>query len=105
MSGFQLCQKIRESYQYPIIMLTAKDEGIDKITGLSVGADDYMTKPFQPLELVARVKAQIRRYKRYNTAPDRDDSTIECSGLMLDIKAHKCTLNGKALLLTPTEFS
>lgn len=105
MSGFQLCQKIRESYQYPIIMLTAKDEGIDKITGLSVGADDYMTKPFQPLELVARVKAQIRRYKRYNTAPNRDDSTIECSGLMLDIKAHKCTLNGKALLLTPTEFS
>ena len=68
MNGFQLCKKIREKYQYPVIMLTAKGEEIDKITGLTLGADDYITKPFLPLELVARVKAQLRRYKRYNNS-------------------------------------
>ena len=62
--GFSICQKIRERYTYPIIMLTAKDEETDKITGLTLGADDYVTKPFRPLELVARVKAQLRRYKK-----------------------------------------
>ena len=61
--GFHICQKIRESYTYPIIMLTAKDEETDKITGLTLGADDYITKPFKPLELLARVKSQLRRYK------------------------------------------
>ena len=60
-NGFSLCQKIREKYTYPIIMLTAKDEETDKITGLTLGADDYVTKPFRPLELIARVKAQLRR--------------------------------------------
>ena len=64
--GFSICQKIRERYTYPIIMLTAKDEETDKITGLTLGADDYVTKPFRPLELVARVKAQLRRYKKYS---------------------------------------
>lgn len=62
-SGFSICQQIREKYTYPIIMLTAKGEETDKITGLTLGADDYVTKPFRPLELVARVKAQLRRYK------------------------------------------
>lgn len=60
-NGFSICQRIREKYTYPIIMLTAKDEEIDKITGLTLGADDYVTKPFRPLELIARVKAQLRR--------------------------------------------
>ena len=64
--GFTLCQKIRSKYTYPIIMLTAKDEETDKITGLTLGADDYITKPFRPLELIARVKSQLRRYKKYN---------------------------------------
>ena len=64
-NGFSLCQKIREKYTYPIIMLTAKDEETDKIMGLTLGADDYVTKPFRPLELIARVKAQLRRYKKY----------------------------------------
>lgn len=104
-NGFQLCQKIREKYQYPIIMLTAKDEDMDKITGLSLGADDYMTKPFQPLELVARVKAQLRRYKRYNSDLRQNNEIIVHLGLVLDIKAHKCTLDDKPLSLTPTEFS
>ena len=64
-NGFTLCQRIREKYTYPIIMLTAKDEETDKITGLTLGADDYVTKPFRPLELIARVKAQLRRYNKY----------------------------------------
>lgn len=104
MNGFQLCQKIRGKYQYPIIMLTAKGEEVDKITGLTLGADDYITKPFLPLEMVARVKAQLRRYKRYNMALDLNDHVICCSGLVVNIKTHECFLNEKALLLTPTEF-
>ena len=66
MDGFTLCQRIREDHLFPIIMLTAKVEDMDKITGLTLGADDYITKPFNPLELVARVKTQLRRYTRYN---------------------------------------
>ncbi len=104
--GFALCRQIRESYTYPIIMLTAKDEEIDKITGLSLGADDYITKPFRPLELVARVKAQLRRYKRYNQAQPAEsaDCFLEHSGLVLDVKTHECILNERQLTLTPTEF-
>lgn len=106
MSGFQLCKKIREKYTYPVIMLTAKGEAVDKITGLSLGADDYMTKPFLPLELVARVKAQLRRYKRYNIYKDtaKEDILVH-SGLVLNRKTHECLLNEKPLSLTPTEFS
>ena len=80
MNGFQLCRQIRETHHFPIIMLTAKGKGMDKITGLSLGADDYMTKPFQPLELVARVKAQLRRYKRYNADPKQEEGVIVHSG-------------------------
>lgn len=104
LNGFQLCQKIREKYQYPVIMLTAKGEEVDKITGLTLGADDYITKPFLPLEMVARVKAQLRRYKRYNTVSGTNDDVFCCSGLALNIKTHECFLNEKALSLTPTEF-
>ena len=68
MDGFTLCRKIRERHHFPVIMLTAKVEDLDKITGLTIGADDYVTKPFNPLELVARVKAQLRRSTRYNEA-------------------------------------
>lgn len=104
--GFTLCQKIRENHNFPVIMLTAKEEEIDKITGLTLGADDYMTKPFQPLELVARVKAQLRRFTKYNSAkPLREEKLIEFSGLVLDKDSHECTLNEKPLALTPTEFS
>ena len=66
--GFTLCKKIREHHTYPIIMLTAKDAETDKITGLTLGADDYITKPFRPLEMIARVKSQLRRYQKYNPA-------------------------------------
>lgn len=106
MSGLQICKKIRENHHYPIIMLTAKGEEIDKITGLTLGADDYITKPFLPLELVARVKAQLRRYKRYNSAgSEKQDDILTHAGLVLNIKTHECILNEKTLSLTPTEFS
>ena len=107
MDGFKLCQKIREHHNYPIIMLTAKEAETDKITGLTLGADDYMTKPFRPLELIARVKAQLRRYKKYNQiSTNNDDSNIIIhGGLMLNNLTHECTLDEKPLSLTPTEFT
>lgn len=104
-SGFQICKKIREEYCYPIIMLTAKGEEIDKVTGLTLGADDYVTKPFLPLELVARVKAQLRRYKKYNTGNEPEEDILSYSGLVINVKTHECTLNEKPLSLTPTEFA
>ncbi|XOK64495.1 VanR-ABDEGLN family response regulator transcription factor [Paenibacillus elgii] len=106
-NGFKLCQKIREQHTYPIIMLTAKDEETDKITGLTLGADDYITKPFRPLEMVARVKAQLRRYKKYNTTQSAPvtEPVIVHSGLVMDVNTHECLLNEKPLELTPTEFS
>ena len=105
MNGLELCRNIREQYRYPVIMLTAKDGEIDKITGLTLGADDYITKPFLPLELVARVKAQLRRYKRYNTGAGPDEDVIVHSGLVINVRTHECTLNEKPRSLTPTEFS
>lgn len=104
-NGFQLCRIIREQHTYPVIMLTAKGEEIDKINGLTLGADDYITKPFRPLELIARVKAQLRRYKHYNTGTEQAEELISHSGLVLNTRTHECTLNEKPLPLTPTEFS
>lgn len=104
-SGFDICRTIREKYNYPIIMLTAKTSETDKITGLSLGADDYITKPFRPLEMVARVKAQLRRYKRYNTASGDDNDVITYGGVEMDIRRHECILDGEQLTLTPTEFA
>lgn len=108
--GLTLCRKIREQHTYPIIMLTAKGEEADRVRGLALGADDYVVKPFLPLELVARVKAQMRRYMRYGAAPESRDVSEEgellChAGLVLDVPAHTCTLNERPLSLTPTEFS
>ena len=107
MDGFTLCQRIRENHLFPIIMLTAKVEDMDKITGLTLGADDYITKPFNPLELMARVKTQLRRYMRYNTSEsatqERDE--VDIRGLHISKNSHKCTLNGKELTLTPIEFN
>ncbi len=103
-NGLEICRRIREKYNYPIIMLTAKDGEMDKINGLTMGADDYITKPFLPLELVARVKAQLRRYTRYNTGGSQED-VLSVSGLVLNIKTHECLLNERVLNLTPTEFS
>jgi len=104
LDGFTLCRKIREEYNYPIIMLTAKIEDIDKIRGLTIGADDYITKPFNPLEVIARVKAQLRRYKSYNDAQADSSNTFEIGGLMIDNERHECSLYGKPVALTPIEF-
>ncbi len=105
-NGFSICQRIREKHIFPVIMLTAKEEEIDKITGLTLGADDYITKPFRPLELVARVKAQLRRFTKYNSMePAQEERLIAFSGLVLDMDTHECMLNEKKLSLTPTEFS
>lgn len=107
--GFTLCARIREEHFWPIIMLTAKVEDIDKIMGLTIGADDYITKPFNPLELVARVKTQLRRYTRYNqadaAAPKPTETERDIRGLVINRETHKCTLYGKAVQLTPIEFS
>ena len=107
-SGLEVCRAIRGHHSYPVIMLTARGEQADKIAGLTLGADDYVTKPFLPLELVARVKAQLRRYKTYNApteAREASKDVITCRGLVLDVARHEATLNERPLALTPTEFS
>ncbi|WP_195539099.1 VanR-ABDEGLN family response regulator transcription factor [Eubacterium maltosivorans] len=105
LDGFTLCRRLREKYTFPIIMLTAKEEEIDKITGLAIGADDYVTKPFRPLELVARVKAQLRRSLRYNGGQQEAEATAAYRGLFLNRETHVCTLDEKPVDLTPIEFS
>ncbi|MCH5324228.1 MAG: VanR-ABDEGLN family response regulator transcription factor [Eubacterium sp.] len=105
-NGFQICQKIREKLYFPVIMLTAKVEDGDKIMGLTIGADDYITKPFNPLEVVARVKTQLRRYIRYNNSNLHEEhNEYDIRGLLINKENHKCFLFGKELSLTPTEFS
>ena len=106
--GFRLCQKIRERFYYPVIMLSAKIADGDKIMGLTIGADDYITKPFNPLEVVARVKTQLRRYTRYNQANGSSaavQTEYDIRGLTINRDTHKTTLFGKELSLTPIEFS
>lgn len=104
MNGLSLCKKIREHHMFPIIMLTAKISDMDKINGLTVGADDYITKPFNPLELVARVKTQLRRYTQYNSADKDLTLQYDFSGLYICKDTHKCELYGKELSLTRLEF-
>ena len=104
LDGIRATAKLREGSNIPIILLTAKSEDSDKILGLNIGADDYITKPFNPLELVARVKAQLRRYKRYN-GEFLQKEPLTCGGLVIDVETHQASLNGAPLSLTPTEFS
>ncbi len=106
--GFSIVQKVRETFLFPIILLTAKVGDFDKITGLASGADDYITKPFSPPELVARVRAQLRRFKRYNSTgekPQSEKTEIDIRGLQISSKTHICILDGKVISLTPIEFS
>lgn len=104
--GFRLLKTIRESYFFPVIMLTAKVADMDKIMGLTLGADDYITKPFNPLEVTARVKTQLRRYKNYNPAAARTAPSVhDIRGLVISRENHTCTLYGKEIALTPLEFS
>lgn len=111
--GFTICKTIREKFYFPIIMLTAKVEDVDKIMGLTIGADGYITKPFNPLELVARVKTQLRRTMQYNrncspADAGKQDSLreeLEIRGLRLNKSSHKCYLYENPVTLTPLEFS
>lgn len=104
MDGFELCKKIREEYVFPVIMLTAKNEDIDKIMGLTLGADDYLTKPFNLLELVARVKTQLHRYVVYNNG-DNKKNEFDINGLIINSDTHQCYLYDKEINLTPIEFA
>ena len=102
--GFSLCEEIRKKYNFPIIFVTAKVENIDKINGFAIGADDYVTKPFEPLELVARVKAQIRRYKNYNKVEENEE-VIDFRNIVINNNSHEFYFKDKKILLTPIEFS
>ena len=106
--GFELCVRMRQMRDIPVIFLSAKDEEADQVVGCTLGADDYVTKPFLPLELVARVKTQLRRYTRYNTgeaAEPRETAEHDFRGLQISRTTHKCVLFGEELALTPLEFA
>lgn len=104
--GFELLRTIRSSHTYPVIMLTARDAQQDKIGGLSLGADDYVVKPFRPLELIARVHAQLRRYTSYGSRAQAAESpTIQLDGLEINRDARSVTVDGAPVRLTPTEYS
>ena len=102
--GFEVLRQIREKHHFPVIMLTAKVDATDRITGLTLGADDYISKPFNPLELVARVKAQLRRYTKYNEGAKNSGEVIDFAGLVLNHTSHECIYNERPLTLTPLEF-
>ena len=103
LDGLSATLKIRENYNFPIILLSAKSEDTDKITGLSFGADDYVTKPFNPLELIARVKSQIRRYSTLGSM-NISDSQLVTGGLVLDTKTKSVTVDGEEIRLTAIEY-
>jgi len=105
LNGIETCIKIRELYDVPVIFLSAKSQDIDKISGLSIGADDYVTKPFNPLELMARVKSQLRRYDRFKRQLHNDGSIIEIDDLVINFVNYTVTVDGKEVKLTPREFA
>ena len=102
--GFEICKKIREKKNTPIIMVSAKKEDIDKIRGLGLGADDYMTKPFSPSELVARVKAHLARYERLVGTGIKENEIIEIRGIKVDKTARRVYINGEEKAFTTKEF-
>ena len=102
--GFEICRKVRETKNTPVIMVSAKKDDIDKIRGLGLGADDYMTKPFSPSELVARVKAHLARYQRLIGSAVEENKVIEIRGLKIDTTARRVWVNGKEKTFTTKEF-
>lgn len=105
LDGIRATLKIREESSIPIIILSAKTEDADKILGLNVGADDYVTKPFNPLELVARVKSQIRRYTTLSSSGETSDTVYEAGGLVINDDLKKVTVDGEEVKLTPIEYN
>ena len=104
LDGFEVCKKVREEKNIPIIMVSAKKEDIDKIRGLGMGADDYMTKPFSPSELVARVKAHLARYDRLVGSSNKNNDVIEIRGIRIDKTARRVIVDGEEKAFTGKEF-
>ncbi|WP_178041754.1 response regulator [Frisingicoccus sp.] len=102
--GFEICRRIREQKNIPVLMVSAKKEDIDKIRGLGMGADDYITKPFSPSELVARVKAHLARYERLIGSAVKTNDVIEIRGLKIDKTARRVYVNGEEKAFTTKEF-
>ena len=105
MDGITATAKLREQSNIPVILLTAKSEDTDKVLGLTIGADDYVTKPFNPVEVVAQVKSQLRRYVMLGSMPAPQTSTCTIGGIMLDDDSKRVTVDGEPVSLTPIEFS
>ena len=105
MDGITATSKIREFSNAPIILLTAKSETEDKVLGLNVGADDYITKPFVPVEVLARVRSQLRRYDRLGSKPETVDGNLTVGGVVLDDRTKSVTVDGENVSLTPTEYA
>ncbi len=104
LDGFEVCKKVREEKNIPIIMVSAKKDDIDKIRGLGMGADDYMTKPFSPSELVARVKAHLARYDRLVGSSNKNNDVIEIRGIRIDKTARRVIVDGEEKAFTGKEF-
>lgn len=105
LDGLSVCQQIREFSDVPIIMLTAKGDDMDKILGLEYGADDYITKPFNPIEVLARVRSQLRRYNKLGGSEDSNKKEVlSCGGVTLDDRTKQVTMDGEEVSLTPTEY-
>lgn len=104
--GLELCRRIRQEFNVPIIMVSAKTQELDKIVGLTTGADDYVTKPFNPLELMARVKSQLRRYKELNPAQKqkKESNLIQLKNLKINKETHQVFVDDESIKLTPIEF-
>ena len=105
LDGLRATLKIREKSSIPIIILSAKSEDADKILGLNIGADDYVTKPFNPLELVARVKSQLRRYTKLGNAMDENQKIYQTGGLVMNDDLKEVTVDGEQVKLTPIEYN
>lgn len=105
LDGFTLCQKIREEHLFPILMLTARVEDMDKIMGLTLGADDYITKPFNPLELVARVKSHLRRYTQLGNLNSENNAIFRAGGLVINDETKEVTVDDEPVKLTPIEYN
>jgi DNA-binding response OmpR family regulator len=103
--GIHMCMKVREIAEMPIIMLSAKTQDMDKILGLTTGADDYVTKPFNPLELIARIKSQLRRYMKMSGGFIQDENEIEIGDMKINVATHEVIVAEEEVKLTPREFS
>ena len=103
--GIKMCMKVREIAEMPIIMLTAKSQDMDKISGLTIGADDYVTKPFNPLELIARIKSQLRRYLKMSGINSSNNEEMEVGDLRINTATHEVFVNNERVKLTPREFA